>query len=39
VVEADRVVGSVTQRDVVRALTFQPFWVDADTHADMYAGI
>jgi CBS domain-containing protein len=37
VVEADRVVGSVAQRDVVCALTFQPFWFDADTHADLYA--
>jgi len=33
VLEADRVVGTVTQRDVVRALTFQPFWADADMHA------
>ena len=33
VVEADRVVGSVTQRDVVRALAFQPFWADADLYA------
>jgi CBS domain-containing protein len=37
VLEADRVVGSVAQRDVVRALTFQPFWFDADPHGDLYA--
>jgi CBS domain-containing protein len=37
VVEADRVVGSVAQRDVVRALTFQPFWFDTDTRGDLYA--
>jgi CBS domain-containing protein len=37
VIEADRVVGSVSQRDVVRALTFQPFWADAETGADLYA--
>ena len=34
VLEADRVVGSVSQRDVVRALTFQPFWADAESDAD-----
>jgi CBS domain-containing protein len=34
VTEADRVVGSVAQRDVVRALTFQPFWADANLSAE-----
>jgi CBS domain-containing protein len=34
VLDEDRVVGTVTQRDVVRALAFQPFWVDADLYAD-----
>ena len=34
VVDSDRVVGTVTQRDAARALSFRPFWADTADTAD-----